>query len=208
MLSNKTLIMLVGPSAMGKSTILNTAVQQDPRFTRVRSFTTRKPRPNDEPDQYFYVSFDELEQLQQAGEVVTSVEFPTTGQMYGTLQTSYGGEYCLLDTLSNSVDLYRALPFKQTATLSVTTPVDMWHEWFLQRFPKLSDEAQRRLDEATISINWSLAQTVNHGWLINDGTPQYAAQKLIAMFLHGLPSDDGANNAQAILQRIEQGMWT
>ncbi len=199
--------MLVGPSAMGKSTVMNVATQMDPRFVRVRSFTTRKPRPNDEPDQYFYLKPNELDELTEAGEVVTSVEFPTTGDMYGTLTTSYGGEYCLLDTLANSVDLYRGLPFAQTVTLSLTCPVDAWHERFLQRFPKPTDEAMKRLGEAKLSINWSLTQTTNHAWLLNDGTPEYAAQKLIGMFLHGLPSDEGASHAHAVLSLIETGVW-
>ena len=52
-LQDKKLVMLVAPSAMGKSTIVHEVLACDARFGRVRSFTTRPPRADDAPEQFF-----------------------------------------------------------------------------------------------------------------------------------------------------------
>src|SRR5690606_31401115 len=130
-LRSKILIMLVGPSATGKSTVMNQVVETDSRFGRVKSFTTRPPRHNDEPDQYYYLQPSNLDELSRQGEIISQVYFPTTGQVYGTLLSSYQGQYNLLDTLANSVSDYRQLPFKYTMTISLTVRAEEWHKRFL-----------------------------------------------------------------------------
>ncbi len=198
--------MLVAPSAMGKSTIMNEVVRMDSRFSRVRSFTTRPPRDNDEPGHYIYLTVEELTAHRTAGDVVTEVTFPTTGQTYGTLTSSFTGEYCLLDTLANSVDEYRALPFKQTMTIGVTAPLDQWRKYFLARYPSESPEALKRLEEAKLSIRWSLADPETK-WLVNDNTPAIAAARLIDLTTSNT-SDEGQLHAHAILECIDQGaIW-
>lgn len=203
------LIMIVAPSAMGKSTAMNEVVRLDARFSRVRSFTTRPPRDNDEPGQYLYLSADELTEKRRSGEIVTEVTFPTTGQTYGTLTSSYVGEFCLLDTLANSVGTYRSLPWFDTITISLTTEPTKWQAWFLNRYPQESSEALKRLEEAKLSIRWSLDDTETL-WLVNDSSPRTAAQRLIGLMDGGMLSDpDGPNHARAILERIDQGaIWT
>lgn len=207
-LHDKTLVMLVGPSAIGKSTVMNQVTKLDQRFSRVKSFTTRHPRANDEPDQYFYLQAGDLDQLASTGDIVSQVTFPTTGQTYGTLLSSYPGNYNLLDTLANSVETYRQLPFKATTAISLTTTASTWLEWFLSRYPAPSDEAEKRLQEARLSIGWSLDQAQDHRWLINDSDANQVAQKLVDMTINNLPGDDGSRQARAILNIIERGeVW-
>ncbi len=208
-LNTRTLIMLVAPTAMGKSTIMNAAVTLDSSFSRVRSFTTRPHRSNDEPGQYIYLSAAELVRERSDGTVVTETTFPTTGYTYGTLYTSYSGEHCLLDTLANSVDEYRALPFRRTVTVSLVATPDDWHAWFVSRYPEQSDMAVKRLEEAELSTNWSLQDT-DTVWLANDGTPDEVAAKLIGLTRGTTPSDpNGPEYARATLERIRAGaIWT
>lgn len=208
LLGTRTLIMLVAPTAMGKSTIMNTAVQLDSRFARVRSFTTRPHRSNDEPGQYIYLSDADLVHERSHGTVVTETTFPNTGYTYGTLYTSYSGEFCLLDTLANSVAIYRALPFHRTLTVSLVASPEDWCAWFVSRYPEHSDMAVKRLKEAELSIAWSL-QDPETAWLVNDGTPEAAAQTLIDL-IHGQTASDsnGPNLARATLERIRAGaIW-
>ena len=199
--------MLVGPSCIGKSTIMNEVVRLDERFSRVRSFTTRSPRTNDEPGHYFYLTADELEVKQANGEVISSVMFPTSGQTYGTLTSSYTSEYCLLDTLANSVEVYRNLPFANTIAVSVTTSAELWQKRFTGRYPKPSDEATKRLEEARLSINWSLNDTKTL-WLVNRDSPKESATNLLQIIESGTATRDAAANVHAMLELIDRGMWT
>ncbi len=203
-LREKTLVMLVAPSAMGKSTILQTVVSSSNDCERVRGFTTRQPRANDLSDQFFYLTKEELASKKAAGEVMTEVIFPTTGESYGTLSESYSGSYCVLETLANSVAMYRALPFKQTFTLSLTTTPERWQRWFHERYPEMNAEAKKRLQEAVLSIEWSLSQTDNHMWLVNDGTPDEVAARLLAIVGGEANGDDGDRYARAIMELAKQ----
>mgnify|MGYP000856750664 CR=1 FL=1 len=179
-LVSKALIMIVGPTAVGKSALMNEACKLDPAFKRVKSFTTRQPRSNDEYNQYFYITNEQLENHLEAGEVLTDVVYPTTGNHYGTVVQSYDGDYNLLDTMAGSVETYRLLPFHETMTISLTTDATAWEKWFKSRYPEPSDERTKRLEEAKLSVTWSLEQTDNHFWLTNQADALVAtAQQLI-----------------------------
>ncbi|HTK39614.1 MAG TPA: hypothetical protein VL362_01985 [Patescibacteria group bacterium] len=206
LLANKTLIMLISPSAMGKSTIVTTADAGDDRFGRVRGFTTRLPRDDDKPGQFFYFTEDELTTKREAGEVVTEVTYPETNLTYGTVRDSFHSEYCLLETMSNSVQTYRDLPFRRTLAVTITSPPEVWQARFKERYPIPSESAKKRLDEARLSMHWSLAQVSEHYWLINDGSPKAIAQELIDMSLGQSSGRDGRSYAEACLD-ITRSMW-
>lgn len=205
-LRDKTLIMLISPSAMGKSTIVKTAAESDERFGRVRGFTTRLPRDNDMPDQFFYFSDDEVAKKRAAGEIVTEITFPETNLTYGTIHDSFHSEYCLLETMSNSVQTYRDLPFRKTIAVSITSPAEAWQARFKERYPMASESAKKRLDEARLSMHWSLAQVSEHFWLVNDGTPATVADQLIAISLGESTGRDGREYAEACLE-VTRSMW-
>lgn len=178
-LADKTLVMLVGPTAVGKSTIMNAVAQRHPEFKRVTGFTTRDPRPNDEPGQYRYLSEVAVRHLIETGLVLQYVVNPGNGQIYGTTLEDYPGTYNMKDTLSIAVDEFKQIPFKGHQTISLTVPPDSWKQWLLQRYPEPSDERTSRLREAQSSIEWSLGQTAAHQWLVNyQGTVNDVADRL------------------------------
>lgn len=166
-IKDKTLVMIVGPAAIGKSSLMNVVVAKDDEFGRVSGFTTRPARSNDEPGMYRYISADEATNLIERDDVIQHAVHPTTGAMYGSQAVDYPKAYNMLDTLSNVVDNLRGLPFKRTVTVSLTTNPDNWQDWFLKRYPNPSQERTKRLEEAIISIEWSLAQLDDHFWLVN-----------------------------------------
>lgn len=159
--------MIVGPTAVGKSSLMNQVAAQDSEFGRVSGFTTREPRPNDEPGLYRYLTNGAARQLVEKGEVVQFAIHPTTGDMYGTQPQDYPRRFNLLDTLSTVVDGMRALPFNNVITISLTTDPTAWQNWVLSRYPEPSEERTKRLNEAVQSIEWSMAQSANHFWLVN-----------------------------------------
>lgn len=205
-LRDKTLIMLISPTAMGKSTIIQTAAASDRRFSHVRGFTTRAPRSNDAPRQFYYFTPGQLDEKRAAGEVITEVTFPTNNQAYGTISESYAGEYCMLETLSNGVQAYRDLPFDRTIAVSVTSHADTWRQRFTERYPRPTSEAIERLEEARLSLLWSLAQVSDHYWLTNDEPVQQVANELIALSLGKSKGRDGRAEARECLAAA-RSMW-
>ena len=204
-LKAKTLVMIVGPTAIGKSTLMNETVAHDDEFSYVRSFTTRRKRP-DEVSHYDFISRNEFEDLRQNGQTITYFEHPTTHDVYGTTAASFPNRYNLLDTLSGSVQSYRDLPFKDTVTVSLTAPIDQWQEWFLGRYPEPNEEAKKRLGEAVLSINWSLSDK-QASWLNNPkGQVAMTAAKLIDTVIDR-PETPQPPEPHAMLELIERGVW-
>ncbi len=204
-LASKKLIMIVGPTAVGKSSLMNKVLELDPQFKRVKSFTTRLPRSNDELHQYFYITQEQLEAHLEAGEVLTDVIYPNTGNHYGTVPQSYQGDYNLLDTLSSSVESYRELPFHDTMTFSLTTDADAWTAWLESRYPTPSEERTKRLQEARMSVSWSLEQTSNHYWLVNtpDDIAASAAQLIDIATGKSKPVAEPPESATQMLSAID-----
>jgi guanylate kinase len=190
-LAGKTLVMIVGPSSVGKSTVMDAACRLDPEFSYVKAFTTRPPRPG-EKSHYRHVSRPEAELLHNQGQALTWVLHPTTGHIYGTTKDSFATEYNLLDTLSGSVGLYTGLPFAWTRTVSLTLDPEVWQAWLKQRYAAKETELKERLLEAKSSIEWSLAQP-DMAWLVNrEGEPDIAAGELIALARQTRPKADPA----------------
>jgi guanylate kinase len=205
-LVSKTLVMIVAPTAVGKSSLMNQAAKLSPDFRRVKSFTTRLPRSNDEYNQYFYITQEQLDAHLEAGEVLTDVISPTTNVHYGTVVQSYDGDYNLLDTLASSVDIYRALPFHKTITMSLTTDIQTWEKWLAARYPEPSEERTKRLEEARMSVSWSLEQTEDHCWLVNEpDNLAYSAQQLIDIATgKKKPISEPPESAQDMLDAIDK----
>lgn len=208
-LKDKILVMVIGPSAIGKSSLMNHVVSHDEAFARVSGFTTRQPRANDEPGLYRYLSEDEARSLIQNDACVQYAVYPGAGTIYGTQPQDYPGRYNLKDTLTKAVAPFRKLPFARAEAISLTVPADTWKRWFRQRYPHESEEALKRLQEARLSVEWSLAQTDRHYWLINhEGMLDQTAERLIGIVKGDQEGDDGQMHAEAILQLIERGIWT
>ena len=179
-LRGKTLIMLVGPTAVGKSTIMNKVVELDGEFGRVSGFTTRPKRPGDEAGLYRYLSHDEADELIQSESVVQYALNPANNQIYGTELRDYPYAFNMKDTLSGAVEHFISLPFSDYRIVSISVPVEPWLSWLDERHPVGSSERVTRLQEAKQSIEWSLRQSDRHAWIVNNpGDVDAAAASLI-----------------------------
>lgn len=77
------LIVLTGPSGVGKGTLLRSLLQRHPELYLSVSSTTRQPRPGEvEGVHYYFVSRDKFEQAIAAGELLEWAEY--AGNYYGT----------------------------------------------------------------------------------------------------------------------------
>jgi guanylate kinase len=77
------LIVLTGPSGVGKGTLMRSLLQRHPELYYSVSATTRAPRPGEvDGKNYYFISRSKFEQLVAQGEFLESAEF--AGNYYGT----------------------------------------------------------------------------------------------------------------------------
>ncbi|AFY47274.1 guanylate kinase [Nostoc sp. PCC 7524] len=77
------LIVLTGPSGVGKGTLMQSLLQRHPELYYSVSATTRAPRPGEiDGKNYYFISRSKFEQLVAQGEFLESAEF--AGNYYGT----------------------------------------------------------------------------------------------------------------------------
>jgi guanylate kinase len=81
------LIVLTGPSGVGKGTLLRSLLQRHPELYLSVSATTRQPRSGEIDGQhYYFVSRDKFEQMVSADELLEWAEY--AGNYYGTPRAS------------------------------------------------------------------------------------------------------------------------
>ena len=76
----KNIFILVGPSASGKSSLVDKLMQKDCNISKTISYTTRPPRYRSEP--YNFISVEEFNQLKKTNFFVETTEYK--GAFYGT----------------------------------------------------------------------------------------------------------------------------
>lgn len=82
-MSKGKLIVLTGPSGVGKGTLLHLLLSQHPELELSISATTRSPRPGEIPgEHYHFVDRDTFQSMIEEGELLEWAEF--AGNFYGT----------------------------------------------------------------------------------------------------------------------------
>ena len=75
-------LVIAGPSAVGKTVVAKSIVEKDPRFTFLRSGTTRPKRGDAHDDEYLYYSEEEFLSAVDRGEFAEHMRYG--GNLYGT----------------------------------------------------------------------------------------------------------------------------
>jgi guanylate kinase len=76
------LIVISGPSAVGKDTVVRRLLEMDPKLRYSISATTRPPRPGE--TNYTFVTREEFQKLVEDGAFLENAEY--AGNLYGTLR--------------------------------------------------------------------------------------------------------------------------
>lgn len=182
-IGHKVVGAIVGPCGVGKSHVIDELVRLHPEVGKVRTFTTRDPRPDDTPDTIAHLPWDErhIKRICNTIEACDAVQFvfhPTTGDIYGTTLDSYPAEYNILPALSTSIADFEQLPFRAFRSIGLVADPESWDRWIASReFASASDRA-KRFAEAAQALEWMLAQP--HVAIIENvaGDPTRAAEAI------------------------------
>lgn len=109
------LIVMTGPSGVGKGTLVRALLQRHPELYLSVSVTTRIPRPGEvEGKNYYFVTRSQFERMVQEGELLEWAEF--AGNYYGTprqpvLKQIQMGRWVLLEIeLEGARQIYETFP--------------------------------------------------------------------------------------------------
>ena len=195
-ISRVTLLMLVGPSGVGKSTLIKHSGMH-----LVVVDTTRSPRPGEQNgvDMNFRTDFDQLITDIKTGSFVQVARF-ATGELYATKYTSYPEKgAAVMPVMAEVLPIFRRLGFEKTISVFVVPP--SYEEWMRRMSEQQMTVEQRakRLDEARVSIELGLADQGTYFILCDDIE---GSVEQVKKLLDGQPDEVLGAEARAIAQSL------
>lgn len=183
MKSNGFLVVLSGPSGVGKNTLLNAVLPVVPNLHYSVSVTTRAPRPGEVHGRdYFFVTDEEFDQLVREDRLLEWAEF--VGRRYGTPRDYI--ETCLAEglTVIMDIDIQGARQIREKMPEAIL--VFLW--------PPSLEELSRRIhgrgqdSEAAISqrLSWArqeLEAVTDYDYVIVNDDLEKAAAELRSIVL-------------------------
>lgn len=150
----KKCIILVGPSAVGKTTVAHAMLEMGDKYELVRSVTTREMRADSFGSEYIYISREEFLHQIEVGGVLEHTEY--AGQLYGTPRseidriTSEGRVPLLILDLNGANSLYHAEGISP-CTVYLYDELDVMEERLRARYisENTSEADQKRYDSRT-----------------------------------------------------------
>jgi guanylate kinase len=151
-----TVFIISAPSGSGKSTLVSRLLAIDPGLRFSVSYTTRKPRGNEQPgDSYVYISREEFEERRERGEFLEHAE--VFGNYYGTNrnvleQARREGKDLILDIdVQGARQLKERIP--EAVSIFILAPSrDILEQRLRSRSEDSEEVIQRRLREAAEEI--------------------------------------------------------
>lgn len=200
-LAGVRLMAIMGPSAVGKTTIMEMAEKKSPLLHMVSNNTSRAVRPGEKQGAEF--SFMTKEQMVEGikhGAFVQVVMNPW-GDLYGTrLQDYFLGKVGLLAIISSAIPTFRKLFPDLKIAFIVPSSYEAWMQHFLAREASEEDKT-KRLQEASTSIGFALADK-GARFVLNDELDK-AVDRLIQV-AEGAKPDDEDQARQLAAQYLEK----
>ena len=169
-------VAVVGPTASGKSTLIQAAVRQDPRLHMVRSTTSRLPRPQEiGSGELHFLSRDQMLARIEKGEYV-QVAPTVLGDLYATAPEDYYADgVSLMPVVSVAVPVFRSLPLASFRIVYVLPPDYASWQARISSHHFTPEQLQKRLNEAAVSLRFGLDEPACV-FLVNDDLEQAVAQ--------------------------------
>lgn len=192
-LSRVSFVGIIGPMAVGKSTVLERVCELDPRFHEVAGYTTRERRPDDH-DKTFRAylphtteTLRDLYDKQNKGKFAQHTVHPFTKRVYASDAEDFGGEYNILPVLPQNVSQLKNLAFKQQTFASLVCFHAEWTSRFDARAKHMKpQDITQRLNEGIENLEYSL-DNPDTIWVLNRMDRVSAAAKaVIALATEGI----------------------
>lgn len=162
-LSNVDLIAIVGPTGVGKTTIIEKL-----GVPFVKSDVTRPKRPN-EKDNHTYNFIDDYEELASQLENGEFVQFYVSdyNEFYGTHKSAYpeSGKASMA-IIAQLIEPFSQLGFKSLTSIYIMPP--SYAEWMRRIGDMRAEELNGRIIEAKTSINYAKDHEENFHFILND----------------------------------------
>jgi guanylate kinase len=171
-ISELSLLMIVGPSGVGKTSIINRL-----GLKYVVSDTTRSARSDEQEgvDYYFREDYDKIVDEIKNGRFV-QVAVDSGGDLKATREDVYPESgMAVMAVVAGAIPIYRQLGFKKTLGAFITPP--SYDEWMarLNSHKLTPDQQMHRLSEAAHSLEFSLSDPQMH-FILNDELEKAVAQ--------------------------------
>lgn len=150
-LAKLTLTLLVGPTATGKTTLIQEVKKKDKRFSDVGILSTRAPRVDDPPYYRTDVPISDMLQRIDDGSLVQYHVHPS-GDIYASDLESFETTHPILPTMSSSVEKFLKLGFGRIVMVGIFLNGQHWQERLNER--QNDPTFLKRLDEAKDSLHW------------------------------------------------------
>jgi len=181
-LKQVSLVAVVGPTAVGKTSLINAALARESSLHLLLSHLSRESRPGERDG--VDAHFDDrkaMEQTMTAGGYV-QVAPSVFGDLYATGPQDYqtsGAMICPI--ISQAMPVFRALPFKVVRSIFIVPPDYKTWQHRIQEHGFTPEQLKRRFTEAIHSLIYGLEDEETH-IVINDSL-DIATEDLITLAL-------------------------
>lgn len=207
------ILIVAGPSAVGKTTVAYSLIERDPKFEFVRSVTTRASRGDAYDNEYIYITVPEFRELIANGGVLEHTEY--AGNFYGTPRSEVKrilseGKIPLLVLDINGVgSLVKNAGDLSVCGVYVYDDLENVKARLAARFlGEDADEASLRRYESRVRQNEEDFRSISSvkerffAFIPNDSTVDAAGDKVLSVFrgfVDGEPRNTAAIDAVALL---------
>lgn len=204
-IAGKTLVMFIGPTGIGKTSLIHEVQRLRPDYERVSIVTTRPRKPEDPPT--FQTSTEgitprDIQRWITTGELV-EYSVNTNGYIYGQLPSGFPGNVNLMALLPSGVEPLRNAGFGKIVAVYIVTQAETWRQWLKESRSSYVD-LSARLDEAINSIDYAFDHRDKLAFVANRAGELESTAASIVRIIEGSSDTLNASSAESFLTEMKQ----